>query len=116
MIISYLKYLLKAKGDFHLHSPLVFDLYNKVLKHLPKKGRDEELDRRLKSFVNDNSLVFKDNDCIMIVKDIHKNRKNEEDWERLSGSAEVRLSIDCWSFGLIFMMERLKKEHYVLKF
>jgi len=116
MIVSYLKYRRKAKGSFHLHSPLVFDLYNKVLKHLPKKGRSEELDRRLKAFVADNPLIFKDDDCIMVVNDIHKNKKNEDDWERLHSSMEVQLSIDCWSFGLVFVMERLRKEHYVLRF
>jgi len=116
MIISYFKYLKKAKGDFRLHSPLVFDLYINVLKHLPKKGRSEELDRRLKSFVSDNALVFKENDCIMVVNGIHKNKKNENDWERLRKSEDIRLSIDCWSFGLVFVMERLRKEHYVLRF
>lgn len=115
MIVSYFKYLQKAKGDFRLHSPLVFDLYNKVLKQLPKKGRTEELDRRLKAFVNDNPLVFNDDDCIMVVNDIHKNKKNEDDWNRLCEDGNVSLSIDCWSFGLVFVMRRLKKEHFVLR-
>lgn len=115
MIVSYFKYLQKAKGDFRLHSPLVFDLYNKVLKQLPKKGRTEELDRRLKAFVNDNPLVFNDDDCIMVVNEIHKNKKNEDDWNRLCEDGNVSLSIDCWSFGLVFVMRRLKKEHFVLR-
>lgn len=115
MIASYFKYLQKAKGDFRLHSPLVFDLYNKVLKQLPKKGRTEELDRRLKAFVNDNPLVFNDDDCIMVVNDIHENKKNEDDWNRLCEDGNVSLSIDCWSFGLVFVMRRLKKEHFVLR-
>lgn len=115
MIVSYFKYLQKAKGDFRLHSPLVFDLYNKVLKQLPKKGRTEELDRRLKAFVNDNPLVFNDDDCIMVVDGIHENKKNEDDWNRLCEDGNVSLSIDCWCFGLVFVMRRLKKEHFVLR-
>ncbi|MBP9994178.1 MAG: hypothetical protein KBT67_04450 [bacterium] len=115
MIVSYFKYLQKAKGDFRLHSPLVFDLYNKVLKQLPKKGRTEELDRRLKAFVNDNPLVFNDDDCIMVVDGIHEYKKNEDDWNRLCEDGNVSLSIDCWSFGLVFVMRRLKKEHFVLR-
>ena len=51
----------------------------------------------------------------MIVKDIHRGKQNERDWERLIGDEKVRLSIDCWKFGMIFVMERLKKEHYILK-
>jgi len=116
MIVSYLKYRRKAKGDFRLHSPLVFDIYNRVLKHLPKDGREEELNKRLKSFVADNSLVFNDDDCIMVVNGIHRSKKDEADWERLRKSEDVRLSIDCWGFGLVFMMDRLRKEHYVLRF
>lgn len=116
MIVSYLKYRKKAKGDFHLHSPLVFDFYTNVLKHLPKKGREEELNKRLKAFVNNNPLIFNNDDCIMIVKGIHKSKNDEAYWERLRRSEKVRLSIDCWSFGLVFLMERLKKEHYVLRF
>lgn len=87
-----------------------------MLKHLPKKDREAELDRRLKAFVNDNHLVFKSDDCIMVVKGIHRSKKDEADWDRLRKSEKVSLSIDCWSFGLALVMERLKKEHFVLKF
>ena len=123
MIISYLKYRRKAQGKYHLHSPLVFDLYEKVLEkacEVPRCARNdsnfyEELDKRLKDFVNDNPLIFKENDTVMIVKDIHRDRQNESDWERLKNDEKVRLSIDCWRFGMIFVMDRLKKEHYILK-
>lgn len=110
MIISYLRYRRKAQGKYHLHSPLVFDLYESVL----EKPYDE-LDERLKAFVNDNPLIFKDDDVVMIVRDIHRNKKNEADWERLKDDEKVRLSIDCWRFGIVFMMDRIKKEHYILK-
>ena len=123
MIISYLKYRRKAQGKYHLHSPLVFDLYEKVLEksyEVPRCARNdsvfyEELDKNLKAFVNDNPLIFKDNDTVMIVKDIHCGKQNEADWERLRADEKVRLSIDCWRFGMIFVMDRIKKEHYILK-
>jgi len=110
MVISYLKYRRKAQGKYHLHSPLVYDLYEKVL----EKPYDE-LDRNLKSFVNDNPLIFKDNDTVMIVRGIHCNKQNEADWEKLISDEKVRLSIDCWHYGLAFVMDRIKKEHYILK-
>ncbi|MBR4838329.1 MAG: hypothetical protein IK004_07825 [Bacteroidales bacterium] len=119
MIISYLKYRFHAQGKYHLHSPLVFELYEKVLGVSRCARNDsvfyEELDKRLKGFVNDNPLIFKDNDVVMIVKDIHRDKRNEADWERLKNDEKVRLSIDCWRFGLVFIMDRLKKEHYILK-
>ena len=119
MIISYLKYRKKAQGKYHLHSPMVYELYEKVLE-VPRCARNdngfyEALDDRLKAFVNDNPLIFKDNDAVMIVKDIHRSKKNEADWERLVNDENVKLSIDCWKFGMIFVMDRLKKEHYILK-
>ena len=110
MIISYLKYRRKAQGKYHLHSPLVFDLYERVL----EKPFDD-IDKNLKDFINDNPLIFNEDDVVMIVKDIHRGKQNERDWERLIGDEKVRLSIDCWKFGMIFVMERLKKEHYILK-
>ncbi|MBR5663398.1 MAG: hypothetical protein IKX01_01545, partial [Bacteroidales bacterium] len=91
MIISYLKYRIKAQGKYHLHSPLVFSLYENVLekvKEVPRSARNDnlfydELDNKLKDFINDNKLIFKDEDAVMIDKDIHCNRQNEADWERL---------------------------------
>ncbi len=131
MIISYLRYRLKAQGKYHLHSPLVFDLYEKVLEPAtsfrPKRSEVEkspttnddlfydDLDNRLTDFIHDNPLIFKDEDAVMIVKDIHRGKKNEAQWERLKNDEKVRLSIDCWKFGIIFDMDRLKKEHYILK-
>ena len=110
MIISYLKYRRKAQGKYHLHSPMVYELYEKVL-----EKPYTELDKNLEVFVNDNPLIFKDNDAVMIVKDIHRSKKNEADWEKLIDSEKVRLSIDCWRYGLVFIMDRIKKEHYILK-
>ena len=123
MIVSYLKYRKKAQGKYHLHSPLVYELYEKVLEkayEVPRCARNdsafyEALDEKLKAFINDNPLIFKSDDTVMIVKDIHRNRKNEADWERLRGSEKVRLSIDCWRFGMVFIMDRIKKEHSILK-
>lgn len=118
MIISYLKYRRKAQGKYHLHSPMVFELYEKVLEPSCRDASNasyDVLDKRLKDFVNDNPLIFKDDDVVMIVKDIHRNKQNEADWERLKDDEKVRLSIDCWRFGMVFIMDRIKKEHYILK-
>lgn len=123
MIISYLKYRRKAQGKYHLHSPLVFELYEEVLEKayaVPHFARNdkafyEALDKYLKDFITDNPLIFKEDDVVMIVKDIHRGKQNEEDWERLISDKKVKLSIDCWKFGMIFVMDRLKKEHYILK-
>ena len=99
---------------------MVYELYEKVLE-VPRYARNdnsgfyERLDKRLKDFVNDNPLIFKDNDTVMIVKDIHRSKQNEADWERLKADEKVRLSIDCWRFGIVFIMDRIKKEHYILK-
>ncbi len=110
MIISYLKYRIKAKGKYHLHSPLVFSLYENVL----EKPYDD-LENNLDAFIHDNPLIFKDEDAVTVVKDIHRSRQDEKDWETLINRDNVRLSIDCWRFGIVFVMDRIKKEHYILK-
>ena len=124
MIVSYLKYRRKAQGKYHLHSPMVYHFYEEVLEkayEVPHCARNdnsgfyERLDKRLKDFVNDNPLIFKSDDVVMIVKDIHRSKQNEADWERLKADEKVRLSIDCWRFGIVFIMDRIKKEHYILK-
>ena len=66
-------------------------------------------------FISDNPLIFKDEDAVMIVRDIHRSRKNEADWEALIKRDNVRLSIDCWHYGIVFVMDRIEKEHYILK-
>ena len=119
---------------------MVYDLYEKVLEpsssfrpkrsffssFRPKRSGVEKspkkkdafyqaLDEKLKAFINDNPLIFKSDDVVMIVKDIHRDKNNEADWERLVNDDKVRLSIDCWRYGLVFIMDRIKKEHYILK-
>lgn len=121
MIIRYLRYRFKAQGKYRLHSPLVFGLYEKVLEKtkFSKKNYDNDffdtLDKNLKAFIDDNPLIFNEKDCMMVVRDIHRNRKNEADWETLKNEKKVKLSVDCWKFGMIFVMNRMRKEHYILK-
>ena len=123
MIISYLKYRIKAQGKYHLHSPLVYGLYENVLekvKEVPRSARNDNgfydnLDDWLSDFINDNPLIFNDEDAVTVVRDIHRDRQKEAEWERLKDDERVRLSIDCWRFGIIFVMERIEKEHYILK-
>ena len=123
MIVSYLKYRIKAQGKYHLHSPLVYGLYENVLekvKEVPRSARNDNgfydnLDDWLSDFINDNPLIFKDEDAVTVVRDIHRDRQKEAEWERLKDDERVRLSIDCWRFGIIFVMNRIEKEHYILK-
>ena len=123
MIISYLKYRIKAQGKYHLHSPLVYGLYENVLekvKEVPRYARNDNsfydnLDDWLTDFINDNPLIFKDEDAVTVVRDIHRDRKKEAEWAALIKRDNVRLSIDCWRFGIIFVMDRIEKEHYILK-
>ena len=82
MIISYLKYRIKAQGKYHLHSPLVFSLYEKVLEpatsfrakrnevkcsreilherkqHINDDSFYDNLDDKLTDFINDNPFFY----------------------------------------------------------
>ena len=90
------------------------------VKGVPRSARNDngfydDLDDWLSDFINDNPLIFKDEDAVTVVRDIHRDRQKEAEWERLKDDERVRLSIDCWRFGIIFVMERIEKEHYILK-
>jgi hypothetical protein len=48
------------------------------------------------------------------VEEIHTDYKQKELWEKLVLDKKIQISIDCWSFGLIFTKKDQEKEHFVL--
>lgn len=48
------------------------------------------------------------------VEEIYTNSKQKELWKKLVLDKKIQISIDCWSFGLIFTKKDQEKEHFVL--
>ena len=113
-MLPYLKYCLKSQGKFRLHSPFVYDFYEEVLEQITRENWREELCNKLNAFLLSKEDVFKENDVYIIEEDIHLTKENEMKWNAMKNMEDVRLSIDCYHFGIIFKMERKEKQHFVL--
>ncbi|MBR5780701.1 MAG: hypothetical protein IKY27_01805 [Bacteroidales bacterium] len=113
-MLPYLKYRLKSQGKFRLHSPFVYDFYEEVLEQITRENWREELCNKLNAFLLSKEDVFKENDVYIIEEDIHLTKENEMKWNAMKNMEDVRLSIDCYHFGIIFKMERKEKQHFVL--
>ena len=114
-MLSYLKYRLKSQGKFRLHSPFVFDFYEEVLERITHENWREELRNKLNLFLLSKKDVFKENDTFLIKEDIHIDKEKEREWEELISEEDVKLTIDCYHFGIIFNMERKEKQHFILR-
>lgn len=115
MFSSYLRYLLKRKNEYHIHSPFVYELYTKVI-----RGGDEEA---LKSLGIERTEQVGEGeipaivDKVMYVMDgIHDDKKKETFWNTICTHPDVTLTIDLYKKGLFFYREGMEKQDFVLKF
>ena len=115
MLFSYIKYRLKSQGKFRLHSPFVYDFYEEVLEKITHENWRDELNNKLNAFLLSKEDVFKENDLYIIEEDIHLTRENERKWDSMKNMEDVRLTIDCYHFGILFKMERKEKQYFVLR-
>lgn len=117
MLLSYLKYKLKSQGKFRLHSPFVFDFYVQVLDHLTHDNWRQELYKKLNDFaLAKKDVLFDTENGIMVMEDIHSSKKKEKEWNEKVADENVKLTVDCYHFGMIFVMDRKEKQHFILKF
>ncbi len=113
MWTSYLRYLLKRKNEYRIHSPFVFALYTRVL----KGGRVEELPSLGIERVVAVTALPEDPDpkAMYEVEGIHKNKNNERLWDTICACPDVTLTIDQYHKGLFFYREGMEKQEFVLK-
>ena len=116
MFLSYIKYRLKAQGNFRLHSPFVFNFYEEVLGTMTYENWRDELNNKLNSFLLSKKDVFLEDDDVVIKYDIYLSKRNEREWNEMLNDDEITLSIDCYRFGLLFKMKRKEIQHFILKF
>lgn len=116
MILSYLKYCMKRKGKYSLHSPFIYDFYVNVLDDFPRKALREELYNRLKKFLLSKTSVFNDGDYVIIMDNIHSSKDKEFLWKELKNNENITLIIDCYYFGLLFVMRRMVKQEFILTY
>jgi hypothetical protein len=53
----------------------------------------------------------------MVVQGIHSSKAMETAWSTLKANAQVRLTIDLFSIGIIFCRkEQKEKEHFIIRY
>ena len=60
-------------------------------------------------------LPYAHNESVFIIEDIHSSPKAQVSWETLRNHPEVRVSIDTFKWGLIFLRKEQVKEHFVIR-
>lgn len=120
---EYILYLFKAKDEYSVHSPLVFDFYTKAVKN-SKLSLKEKIGKYFSSFTIEEydsfsliqpQLQEENPNVIIIIENIHSDISNHKQWKRLCELDDVFTSIDFFSLGLIIKSSKLiKRQHYIL--
>ena len=114
MLSSYLKYLLRRKNEYHVHSPFVYALYTKAI-----RGRQPEALKDLgieDTVVVTGSEIPEGGDKVMfVVEGIHENKQKEAFWDTICAHPDVNLTIDLYHRGLFFYREGMEKQNFILR-
>ena len=114
MLSSYLRYLVKRKNEYHIHSPFVFTLYTKVIRGGQPEALKELGIERIEP-VMEGEVPPKDTMVMYELADIHKNKQKEAFWNTICGHPDVTLTIDLYDKGLVFYREGMEKQNFILK-
>ena len=114
MLLSYLRYVVRRKNEFHIHSPFVYKLYTQVI-----RGGDEEALKALgiehTEIVTEGEMPAGDSKVMYVMEGIHHDQKKERFWHTICDCPDVTLTIDLYDKGLFFYREGMEKQHFVLK-
>ena len=64
----------------------------------------------------DEALTQANEDTILLFEGIHHSPRTEAAWEAIMAEEDVTLSIDIYSFGMVFFREGMEKQDFVLKY
>lgn len=56
-----------------------------------------------------------ENSAILLVDDIHKNKRNLIHWEQLKTNNQIRVTIDLFYCGVVFFRKEQVKEHFKIR-
>lgn len=56
------------------------------------------------------------NDTVLIVDDIHWSRGMESAWERIKAHERVRVTVDLYDLGLVFLRREQEPQHFRLRY
>ncbi len=95
------------------------DELNKLLKKIDKldfvffDGNNKK-ENFLKYF---NICISKiNNETVFVLNDIHSSKEKEKEWKIIKKNKKVKLTVDLFSFGIVFFRKELSKENFVIRF
>lgn len=134
---AYIKYLLRAKDQHSLHSPFVYTLYTKCI-YRKKYSQTKDYYHRINTFLIETAgeEIFKGHYCNSLsfnffsilkqkneehkgiqwffINRIYENQQTHKLWNKLTRDKNISISLDFWSFGLIFTKKNQEKENFIL--
>ena len=129
-----LQFWLHARTRYSLHSPFLFDLYDRVLLARVEQGREAvpRRDRRYRDMVYKMSDFFAMRtvsttpdttalagsqvvDRAIVVRCPHRSRQSEKEWETLCANANYNIAIDLFDVGLVLHNPHLLPQHFLLR-
>ena len=57
-----------------------------------------------------------DEDTVLVFEGIHHSRHTEAAWEAIKANEDVSLTIDVFSFGIVFFRDGIEKQDFVLRY
>lgn len=129
-IIYFTRYFFKAGDQHSVHSPFVYHLLTDCIQQIPKKTSLKNYFNKIQQYLEtrsyslhycSNILELKTKETTAdseplayFISDIHKNKGTQQEWNSITKDKNIQISIDFWSFGLIFEKKDQEKEHFVL--
>ena len=134
-----IEYIVRAKTQYDIQSPFMYDLYNNVIAprldkatleqlHIASNDRFGQLCYKLADYYHataadpcptlpgaDKTLKDPDGSLIGLVRNPHRNKDSEEAWEKIFKEPDVTLSVDLYDIGLLFTSKRLSKQHILFR-
>lgn len=62
------------------------------------------------------ALPHTDEHTLIVLKGIHRNAASRRAWQQLLDREEVRVTFDLHHFGLIYRLQRLNRQHYLVNY
>lgn len=130
-----LEYWIRAKTQYSVHSPFVFDLYREVLfAHipatlLPDTSRNDRRYHALCYKLGDHfrlTTVSSSEQCtelsgdkdfgkVLVVNHPHHDKASEQAWHQLCQTAPYLVAIDLFDVGILFSNPRLHRQYFLLR-
>jgi hypothetical protein len=101
--IRYLSYKTKAKDEFSIHSPWMYETYLQCI-----KGKNQHQLKQALRNLNDGSELY-------FFEGLSRHKELYLQWEDLRNAKDVSIDIDLYSIGIIIIKKGVSRQSYVLK-